>query len=675
MTRRILYLFLISAPLIIKADECQTLKGSILQLGRNQLSLQSQGKTLSLLQGEQEKAQAKLIVLQGIKELKIQYGDFLTEAQKIEITPENIGKIKDFQETLKQGVVASKKISAAYNFFEHIQHTSSNDIHDTCRRIAAEELSDGTKFCEIIQEEGEGQNEVNDAMQGLVDAIKIANGGQDDKTKRKAFKAYADTIDADIPKHLLTVETINKIETAQNTLDSTYTKFQSCVDASANKTKNKCFDHLIFGQQTVEEVQKFHSSMPKNLQERVFKAQMEESFGDLDTISQSIKILNGEAGIFNVTKEDKIKEIQQNYMISRQKRYIRASIQGDSTQVPSGIPDVKTIYREIFDNLLDGTSSTSCPQGSFTLDKLSSCLDAVVKSDQHDVDSLDRQLATQKELVSKLSTGVAAIMLGEDYIALDNAKNAFAEELDSCSSLSIINCRQTGYNLEDEVLKTNDTPHRLLMDGNNIIGHLPIRKPGSTEITTFEQIDQANQQINDDHCDNPIVNRVSVCQDRDKEERIRRRAQRESESQEVHQTLSDMHRRHNILFEIAPDGDVRTRDLGKRKKWWEYPQVAGSLGMMGVMAVQGHFQNVIWEKTKESIIGQYKYAKAQSWWSRQDCVNTYIGLEYLCMPQGYAYNNSWGSDFGLNPQAAGNFCNGCSYPQSASLPANQALIP
>ena len=674
MTRRILYLFLISAPLIIKAQECQKLKGSILQLGRDQLSLKSQGKTFSQLQEEQEKAQAKLIVLQGIKELKIQYGDFLNKAQEIEITPENIGKIKDYQETLKQGVVASKKISAVYNFFEHIKLSDSGDIHDTCRKIAAEGPSDGIKFCEIIQEEGEGQNEVNDAIQGLRQAIEIANGGQNEETKRQAFKAYAYTIDSDIPQHLLTIETTNKIETAKNTLDSTYSKFQDCVKKPVNTPENKCFDHLIFGQQTVEEVQKLYSSIPENLQERVFKAHMEESFGNLDAISRSIKILNGQAFSFNVKKEDKIKEIQQNYMISRQKRYIRASIQGESTQALSDIPDVKTIYREIFDNLLAGASS-SCPQSSFTLDKLSSCLDAVVKSDKYNVDSLTNQLDAQKKLVSKLSTGVADIMLGEDYIALDNAKNAFAEELQTCSSLSEINCRQTGYNLEEGVLKTNDTPHRLLMDGNNIIGQLPIRKPGSTEITTVQGIDEANQQINDDYCDNPIVNEVSICQDRDKQERIRRRAQRESESQEVHKTLSDMHRRHNILFEIAPDGDVRTRDLGKRKKWWEYPQVAGSLGMMGVMAVQGHYQNVIWDKTKDSIIGQYKHAKAQSWWSRQDCVNTYIGLEYLCMPQGYAYNNAWGSDFGLNPQAAGNFCNGCSYPQSASLPANQALIP
>ena len=686
MARRILYLYLIFSPFIMKANECTKLKTDIIKLGGDQLSLQNQGSPLIELQEQLAKAQAKLIILEGIKELKHQYIEFLSTSQEIEIDNQNIDKIDNFQKILKKGVVASKKISAVYNVFKHAELFQMNDgqqiqvtdILQACKRIGLSDKADGVKFCKIVQQSGPEQEEVLNTINGLMNVYRMAHGDDNEQEKKQALKEYIDNIDNDIPKQLLSVETIDKIETAKNTLDSVGSKFRKCLD----EAQGKCFQHLVFGQQAVEEVQKLFSGTDESFKGKIFKTYMEENFGDLDGIYQSIDSIAGKTAKLNQDKKDLIEKIQQNYMISRQKRRIREAVYGrQASTLPSSerrIPEVRAIYREIFDELLEENSAT-CPNDPFSLDKLSSCLDAIIQSNNSDpdsfIDDLNNQLTQQKELVSDLSTRVASIMLGDDYKQIDEAKNFFAENLQTCSGFSQINCRRTDYNMRNGVLKPNNTFHRLLMDGHDIIGHLPVRKPAEETITRVQDLEDEYHGRTDNYCDHDIVGETDYCQRQGRKERARIREQRESDSQELHQNLSDLHRRHNILYEIAPDGDVRTRDLGKRRPWWQYPEVGGSLGMMGVMAVQGHFQNVIWEKTKASIIGEYKYAVAQSWWSRQSCVDTYIGLEYLCMPQGYAYNSPGGGDFGLFPQAAANFCEGCAFPQSSSLPAGQAVIP
>ncbi|MCY4524053.1 MAG: hypothetical protein OXB84_04870, partial [Halobacteriovoraceae bacterium] len=338
---------------------------------------------------------------------------------------------------------------------------------------------------------------------------------------------------------------------------------------------------------------------------------------------------------------------------------------------------------------LTGQENTSCPKEESNTNKfletMSKCIDAVINDGSNPtrfINEINTKMDEHKALLSKLSNQIASIMLGKNYQRLEIVKDNFARNLNNCSNFSIRNCALDEYvfNEQDGILTPNSTPHRLLMDGNNIIGALPMKitsvnAPGQPPIdisggsgeVTLNEIEALRDLKQKDHCNHKIVRETLFCQRAGENERQRRREQNARIADDQYDSLTNLHSRYNIFYEIDPDGNVTTRNLGERKQWWQYPEATGSLGMMGVMAIQGAFQRPIWNKYKDSTINQYKFAKTQSWWKRQDCVNTYIGLEYLCMPQGYAYNNPWGSGYGLNPQAASNFCLECNTPQNISI--------
>ncbi|MCY4523515.1 MAG: hypothetical protein OXB84_02125, partial [Halobacteriovoraceae bacterium] len=278
MTRRILYLFLILAPLWVLAEEhsCEEWKQDLHQIGQEQLSLRQNGKTLLELQRQLDKTQAKIIIMEGIKELKVEYLDFIRESQAIKIDESDLSKIDDFKATLKKGVLASKRISAVYNYLK-IYDEKNQNIVETCNQVRAE-AGEGSKICEILESSNTAeQNKVNETLKGLIRVLNMAH--REDPNNKAQIKEYIDSIDQVIPKDLLEPEVINKIQTAEQVLNSIDHEYDQCVNQG--KQKSECFrDIILFGKDTVEEVSYLTQSINdphNNLDKVIFRSYTEDT--------------------------------------------------------------------------------------------------------------------------------------------------------------------------------------------------------------------------------------------------------------------------------------------------------------------------------------------------------------------------------------------------------------
>ena len=652
-------IFLLLSTVILSettADSCQGIKDDIANIQKHQYAIKNGDETLADLEKKFHMINAKFILLEGLMELKGEYLSFLEQTKDIPIDmakPEIEQTLENVRDEMTKGTNAAVRLSTVYNFLKSMNALGDSDpgaIKNKCFEKMTSNY-DGINAMKHLCEKLQGNDPVvTETLDGFITAYKQA----DDESFTQIMKNYV----GEIPDNLLDRDTIGLLEGTRSAIDVSLEKYKECVSLK----RPDCHKHFLLLQSSLEKIKNLTKDMDNQFDKKIFHTFLEQQFGKIETIDQSIKSYLSKTKSSDIIKKrsDILRRVRQNYNLAREKERMRRSMLGLSEQ--EDLPfDVGNLYKSLFDELMEkGTSENQdkdtwedkdfilnkstdkllSDKSQFNLTMLSAFFDKIIDLES---DALEKQKKQVQMELSNLAEKTASIKQSEQYTQFEREKTALISQIEeSCREINIIKSRPcNAFPMESGVLQEESVLWNFIADNDDIVGE--INKDVPSEEVASSPMDQI--------CDQPseVLKDSFTCGYNE---------YRKKQAYTV-QLQNEINRNFYDNYYVGNDAQGRPVNYGKRRAFYEYSEVLGSGVGLGTSLIQLYYQGEHWKQNKESIINQYKDLKTHSWWQRQKCVNIFVYREYLCTASGYSYNAGYNPSFGFWPPNAQNFCMGC----------------